>query len=202
LLSSLLEAVPFVANISGNYAAYLKDWDPRAHKPLTLRTPNLIQSERKNKAFREDSNQLVRKIQTDILYLDPPYNSRQYASNYFLLELIAEGWFNGNRPKIYGKTGMREYEEQKSAYCQKSNVSNTFQDLIKHIKTRYILLSYNDEGLLSEGEIKDVLSTRGEVNIFKRPYRRYRSINQDETDRTNVYEKLYFVKVTKGAVNG
>lgn len=197
LLTSLIETVPYVANISGNYAAYLKDWDPRALKLIKLRVPVILKSKRKNKAFKEDANRLIRKISSDILYLDPPYNSRQYAPNYFLLELIAEGWFNGQKPKIYGKTGMRSYEDQKSAFCQKKEVLTAFEDLIRNAKTKFILLSYNDEGLMSENEITDILSDRGKVQVFKKPHRRYRSINQDESDRRTVYETLYFVKVSK-----
>lgn len=197
LLTSLIETTPYVANISGNYAAYLKEWDPRALKPIKLRVPVMLGSKRKNKAFKEDANMLIKKIYSDILYLDPPYNTRQYAPNYFLLELIAEGWFNGQRPKIYGKTGMRAYEEQKSIFCQKNNVLTAFENLITHAKTRFILLSYNDEGLMPEEEIVKILSTRGKVKIFKTPHRRYRSINQDDSDRRTVYETLYFVKVSK-----
>jgi len=197
LLTSLIEAVPFVANISGNYAAYLKNWDPRALKKLQMRVPNILKSIRKNKAFKKDANTLIKEIKSDILYLDPPYNERQYASNYFILELIAEGWFK-KEPEIYGKTGMRPYAEQKSAYCRKSSVKDMFEDLITQAKTKYILLSYNDEGLLSEEEITNILSKRGKVNIFEKAYRRYRSINQDNTDRSSVKEKLYFVKVSRG----
>lgn len=198
LLTSLLETVPYIANISGNYAAYLKDWDSRALKPIILKVPIMVGSKRRNKAFKEDANRLIKKISSDILYLDPPYNSRQYAPNYFLLELIAEGWFDGQEPRIYGKTGMRAYENQKSAYCQKNDVLTTFNDLIKNAKTKFILLSYNDEGLMSEGKILDILSTRGKVEIFKQLHRRYRSINQNNSDRRTVFETLYFVKVSKG----
>lgn len=197
LLTALIEAIPYVANISGNYAAFLKMWDPRALKLLKLKVPIIHPSNRKNKAFKGDANELIRRISCDILYMDPPYNERQYAPNYFLLELIAEGWFNGKKPEIYGKTGMRPYENQKSAYCQKNCVKNVFEDLVKNADTKFMLLSYNDEGLMNEDEIKDILSSRGRVKIFKKGHRRYRSINQDEIDRRSVTEKLYFVKVTK-----
>ena len=75
--------------------------------------------------------------------MDPPYNERQYAPNYFILELIAEGWFDDRHPQIYGKTGMRPYENQKSLYCKKEAVRETFRDLIKNADTKYMLLSYN-----------------------------------------------------------
>ncbi len=197
LLASLIEAVPYVANISGNYAAYLKSWDPRALKPLTLKTPSILPGSNKNMAFKTDANELMRTISCDILYMDPPYNERQYAPNYFMLELIAEGWFNDDKPQIYGKTGMRPYEQQKSAYCQKRYVKNVFSDLVMNADTKFMLLSYNDEGLMNENEIKDILSSRGRVKVFETGHRRYRSINQDNTDRRTVKEKLYFVKVTK-----
>jgi len=197
LLASLIEAVPFVANISGNYAACLKHWDPRALKSLELEIPEILKSERKNRAFKEDANSLMRKISCDILYLDPPYNSRQYAPNYFILELIAEGWFGNNPPAIYGKTGMRPYKDQKSSFCQKNLVLNAFTDLIRNADTKYILLSYNDEGLLNEEEISEILSSRGDTQIFEKEYRRYKSINQNESDRRTVKEKLYFVKVNR-----
>jgi len=197
LLTSLLEAVPYVANISGNYAAYLKYWDPRALKSLNLKVPEMLSSNRKNMAFKKDANELMKKISCDILYMDPPYNERQYASNYFMLELVAEGWFNGKKPEIYGKTGMRPYKDQKSSYCQKGYVRDSFKDLIDNADTRFMLLSYNDEGLMKREEIIDILSSRGKVKVFERDYRRYKSINQKQADRRIVRETLYFVKVTK-----
>ncbi|MEW6201408.1 MAG: DNA adenine methylase [bacterium] len=197
LLTALIEAIPYVANISGNYAAYLKHWDPRALKSIRLQVPDISKSKRNNKAFKENANELIKKIHSDILYLDPPYNTRQYAPNYFLLELIAEGWFN-EKPKIYGKTGMRSYENQKSDFCQKNSVLNAFTNIIENAKTKFILMSYNDEGLMSEKEIMNILSKRCKVEIFKIQHRRYRSINQDDSDRRTVYEKLYFAKIAEG----
>lgn len=198
LLTALIEAVPYVANISGNYAAYLKNWDPRTYKPLTLKVPEIPKSKRPNKAFKEDANKLIRRMHSDILYLDPPYNTRQYAGNYFLLELLAEGWFGKEQPNIYGKTGMRPYEKQKSKYSQKNSAAGAFADLIEHADAKYIILSYNDEGILTEQQILTTLAKRGNIDVFRRIHRRYRSINQEDGDRRNVCEKLYFVKACKG----
>lgn len=195
LLAALLEAIPYVANISGNYAAFLKCWDPRALKLMKLGIPAIPSSKRDNQVFKADANELIRNISCDILYMDPPYNQRQYASNYFIMELIAEGWFNGKEPLIYGKTGMRPYESQKSLYCKRDNAREAFKDLIENADTKYMLLSYNDEGLMTEDEIMGTLSQRGKVKIFEKEHKRYRSINQDETDRRIVKEKLYYVKV-------
>jgi adenine-specific DNA-methyltransferase len=57
--------------------------------------------------FNEYIN-LIEKISGDILYLDPPYNQRQYATNYHMLKTIAKY----DNPIIHGKTGLREYQDQ------------------------------------------------------------------------------------------
>jgi len=113
LLTSLIEAVPFVANISGTYSAFLKEWDPRTYKDLKLEVPNIISSKKKHFVYNQDGLDLIKNIKCDILYLDPPYNERQYAPNYHLLETIARY----DNPEIKGKTGMRNYENQKSTFC-------------------------------------------------------------------------------------
>jgi len=74
---------------------------------------------------------LIKEIKNiDILYLDPPYNSRQYAANYFILELVAEGWFGTKKPIISGKTGMRNYDHQLSEYCYKGRATRALDHLI------------------------------------------------------------------------
>ena len=107
LLLSLLEATSKVANISGTYGAYLKHWDARTYKDLTLVPVKVIQSDLPHKVFRRDANELIGEIQCDVLYLDPPYNSRQYITNYHLLETIARY----DNPQVHGKTGLRDYDK-------------------------------------------------------------------------------------------
>lgn len=118
LITSLLKAINLVSNVSGTYGAYLKTWDNRALKPLRLEPVEIMHSANQNRAYRKDANELIQELTPDILYLDPPYNARQYASNYFILELIAEGWFE-KQPEIYGETGMRNYEHQKLTLSSK-----------------------------------------------------------------------------------
>ena len=89
LLSSLIEAVPSVSNITGTYGAYLKNWDKRAYKKLELPQFSIENNNYKNKAFNEDVFKLESHVSGDILYIDPPYNSRQYAPNYHILETIS-----------------------------------------------------------------------------------------------------------------
>ncbi|PIP79102.1 MAG: hypothetical protein COW85_02345 [Ignavibacteria bacterium CG22_combo_CG10-13_8_21_14_all_37_15] len=197
LITALLNGVNLVSNVSGTYAAYLKTWDKRALNTLKLEQIEIIPSENKNKVYKRDANELIKEIHPDILYLDPPYNNRQYASNYFILELIAEGWFD-KKPTIYGETGMREYDHQKSKYCSKSSALNTLEDLILNsLKAQYIILSYNNEGVIPQSEIQKVLSNVGTVETLTENHKRYKSINQTVNDPQLTLEFLYVVQPKK-----
>jgi len=194
LITALIEAVNLVSNVAGTYAACLKTWDRRALKPLVLTPPEIIPSKKANKALRMDANDIIKKISTDVLYLDPPYNTRQFASNYFLLELIAEGWFDeALKINSKSKTGIYFDESKKSLYCQKSTAPAVFADLIKKAKTRHIILSYNNEGIIPEKFIQKTLSEKGELIRHEQSHKRYRSINQNNDDPNSVNERLYVV---------
>jgi len=199
LLAALLESIPFVSNIAGTYGAFLKGWDPRALKPLALRVPPLVldgRTHEQHEVYHEDANQVVRRITCDVLYLDPPYNSRQYIANYHLLETVAR-W---DQPEIYGRAGLRPYQSEKSLYCDASQAPAAFADLVSHARADHILLSYNSEGLIPEEAILDSLSARGRVKIYEQPYRRFRSDSDHEKRRyrgDSVVERVYYVKVVR-----
>ena len=193
LLTSLLQAINLVSNVPGTYAAYLKTWDKRALNPLVLQPIEIIKSNNNNKAYKRNANDIISYISPDILYLDPPYNSRQYASNYFILELVAEGWFD-SVPEIYGETGMRKYENQKSDYASKSKALSAMQDLIsKSLKSKCILLSYSNEGIIPIYKLQETLEKVGKVTIYRQNHKRYKSINQTEGDPKETTEFLFEV---------
>lgn len=191
LLTCLIEAVPFVSNITGVYGAYLKHWDKRALNNLELKNVDFSINNSVGQAYNEDSNKLIENIKTDLAYFDPPYNQRQYLPNYHLLETIAKY----DSPKIKGITGLRDYYEQKSEYCKKDSVYNTFEDLIKKTNSKYIILSYNTEGLLSHDEIISILEKYGKrdtVDYKFIDYRRYKNAHTNKNK--NLKEILYFVE--------
>jgi adenine-specific DNA-methyltransferase len=171
LLTSLIETIDKYANTASVYGAFLKNLKETAQKLFVLKPAELIINKREHKVFNEDINILIEKIEGDIMYLDPPYNHRQYATNYHLLETIAKYDY----PKIHGKTGLREYETQKSLYCSRSNVKAIFKDLILKAKSKYIFLSYNNEGLMNLDDIKEIMSLRGRYNYFTKEYSRFKA---------------------------
>lgn len=136
LLACLIETVPYYSNISGVYAAFQKKWDPRAIKKLQLRPIEIITNKRKNKAFIQNSVDLLDKIEADIFYLDPPYNQRQYAPNYHLLETIALY----DSPDIKGVSGMRPYDKQKSQFCNADTALLSLQTIANKSKCKTLII--------------------------------------------------------------
>ena len=171
LLATLLETVDKRANTASVYGAFLKQLKKTAQIPFILKPAELIINDQNHEVFNEDINKIVEKVEGDILYLDPPYNQRQYATNYHMLETIARY----DNPKIYGKTGLREYQDQKSLYCSSSQVKKAFKDLILKAKAKYIFLSYNNEGLMTHDEIKEIMGLRGKYGYFTQQYERFKA---------------------------
>lgn len=194
LLAALIEGVPYVSNITGTYGAYLKNWDKRAFKKFEMVRLNVIDNKLNNRCYNKNANELIDEIKGDILYLDPPYNERQYLPNYHLLETIARY----DNPEIKGKTGIRTYETEKSNYCIKNKVYNELGELIRKANFKHIILSYNQDGLLSEKEIKSILVEYGNEStfkIYKIPYKQYQN---KLTKKLNIhYEYLFYISKTK-----
>lgn len=190
LLASLLEAIDKVANTASVYGAFLKQLKKSALKSLLLQPAELILSTQNHLIFNDDANKVAAENPVDVLYLDPPYNQRQYATNYHLLETIAKY----DNPEIHGKTGLREYSQQKSLYCSKAKVKNTFADLIKNAKAKYIFLSYNNEGLLALDDVREIMSSRGEYGFFTQDYHRFKADNGRKYSADATVEYLHYVK--------
>lgn len=190
LLAALINAVPFVANITGVYAAYLKYWDVRTNNKLELVKPIIYSNSKRNACLNCDYTEALNK-KTDLLYADPPYNSREYLPNYHILETIARY----DNPEIYGVTGMRNYDNQKSEFCKKSTVKSAFERLIKGSKSKYILISYNNEGLLDTEELSEICSKYAVGNsfqLYEYEYRRYK--NKIPNNTQGLKEQLYFLR--------
>ena len=186
LIASLLLAVQKIANMSGTYGAFNKFWDLRAYKPITLKFIEVIPSEFNHVAYNENIFNLLEKITCDIAYIDPPYNSRQYIANYHVLETIAKY----DNPKIKGKTGIREYgDKEKSIFCSKKEVQNAFLKLLMGLKTKYVVISYNSEGLLSKDQIIQILEDCRikKIRFYEIPYRRFKSNNNSKKNKVSEY---------------
>lgn len=191
LISVLVEAIPYVSNITGTYGAFLKHWDKRALKPLELIPLEVLNNNKVNKSFNEDANVLIKNISADIAYIDTPYNNRQYTSNYHLLENVALNL----KPKLSGKTKLFDWYSSKSMFAMKNKAIIAMQDLIENIDSTHVIVSYNTDGIISEDELIDLLrrhSIDRNVIIKRIPYRKY--VSKIASKNSELYELLLYIR--------
>lgn len=174
LLASLINSIDKYANTASVYGAFLKHIKKSAEKEFKLELLPIIAGE-KGTVYNDDINNLITKVSGDILYLDPPYNARQYCANYHVLETISRY----DNPVLSGKTGLRDYNGQKSKYCSVKTVLGSFDDLISKANFKYIFLSYNNEGLMSLNTIREIMNKYGKYEVFTKEYHRFRADKEE-----------------------
>lgn len=179
LIACIVEGIPFVSNISGTYGAFHKKWERRAYKTYEVYRLPVTTNGKNNKCFNLNGVELIKHINGDVLYIDPPYNGRQYLPNYHVLETAAKYDY----PEVRGITAQRPYENNKSDFCLKTKVLVAFEELIKNADFKHIILSYSTDGLMTVEEITEIMKNYGKSDTFQIywiPYRRYKSRAQAE----------------------
>ena len=197
LISSLIYATDKIANTVGHYDAFHRAQNNT--KNLTLRIPKVFNNDNKNIILNQDANDVVSKYEADIIYIDPPYNSRQYSDAYHLLENLAL-W---EKPKLFGVAKKMDRTNIKSKYCGKS-APEAFSSLIEAARGKFIIVSFNNTGesknsrsnsSLTDSEILKPLKSRGKVktiNINFSPF------TTGKTDNVKEHvERLFVCEVNK-----
>ncbi len=191
LLTSLLYSADRIANTVGHYEAFFKKEGRRGFefkliKPIYAESVDI---------YREDANKLVSKIQSDIVYIDPPYNSRQYSRFYHVLETLVQ-W---DEPMLAG-VALKRPEENMSEYCR-NKASDAFADLISKINAKYIVVSYNNtynskssssRNKIELDEIKRILESKGRTTTHQKDHKFF---NAGNTDFNNHQEWLFVTEV-------
>ncbi len=168
LLCSLLLAADRVDSTTGIQMAYLKRWAPRSYHRLTLTYPPLLPGA--GRAIQGDALEIAPQLEADLFYLDPPYNQHSYLGNYHLWETLVR-W---DKPATYGVARKRaDVREHKSPFNSKRRAKGAMEKLLGSLRSKHLLLSFNNEGFLSMAELKALLKDWGYVICLERPYRRY-----------------------------
>lgn len=196
LLASLMYSFDKCANTVGHYEAYFKNKDIKRSFAFDLITPyDTIELNKKFDIYRQDANELASKIKADIVYIDPPYSSRQYSRFYHVLENITK-W---KKPELFG-TALKPKAENMSSYCS-SSAKVAFADLIEKLSCKYIVVSYNNtynskssssENKMTLEEIEEILSRKGKTQRFEMPYKAF---NAGKTDIQNHKEIIFITEV-------
>jgi len=171
LLTSLLEAADRVDSTTGVQMAYLKQWAPRATRPLELRLPRLLPGA--GRAIRGDALELCAELEpVDFAYLDPPYNQHRYFSNYHVWETLVR-W---DRPGHYGVACKRldaRAEHTASPFNRRALMPAALEAVVRSTRARLMVLSYNDESWVSLDELVAMCEPRGAVEVLRFDQKRY-----------------------------
>lgn len=162
LIADLMQAANSVANISGTYGCFLKNWSPSALRPIRV-----IERELPSRSTDLDATVgdvfAVKTTDQDTVYLDPPYTKRQYGAYYHVLETIHAG----DAPEVGGVTGLRPWRDKASDFCYKTRALNALTRLVLGITARQILLSYSNEGHVPREDLIDALGDAGRVTVHE-----------------------------------
>ncbi len=196
LIASLLYSVDKIANTVGHYDAYFKKH--HIEDKFFLKPIEPIKSSNKISIFKEDANKLINQINTDLVYIDPPYNSRQYSRFYHVLENLTK-W---NKPKLHG-VALKPEPENMSDYCRISAKKRLYE-LVHSIKTKYFAVSYNNtynsksnssKNKITLEEIEEILNSIGTTKIYEKEHQQF---NTGKTEFDNHREYLFITKVKHG----
>lgn len=192
LLASLIYSIDRLANTVGHFEAYIKKSIEKTELTMTLIS---VQSYANSEIYRTDANQLARQIHSDIVYIDPPYNSRQYSRFYHVYETLIK-W---DKPELFG-VARKPAPENMSDYCS-SRAVDAFRDLIEHLNAKYIVVSYNNtynsrskssQNKICLEQIQQILESKGETHILTQ---KYNAFNAGKTDLANHMEYLFVTKI-------
>jgi adenine-specific DNA-methyltransferase len=167
-LTSLIEACDRVDSTVGLQMAYLKSWAPRAHQPLRLRLPEILDGE--GSASCLDAREAAALDPVDVAYLDPPYNQHSYLGNYHVWETLVRG----DEPEVYGIACKRtDVRERGSAFNRRGTMETAFADVLARVRAKRIVVSFNDEGYLTLPRLRQLLAGRGRVREVSVAHPRY-----------------------------
>lgn len=204
-LAPLLSEASIHANTSGVFKGFYKNGKSgvgqfggnngdallRILGEIELRYPVFSNYECEVEVLQGDSNKVVPGIEeVDLAYLDPPYNQHPYGSNYFMLNLLV----NYKKPEKISPVSGIPKDWNRSSFNKKREAYNTFLELAKKIKAKYLLVSFNSEGYISLKEMKELLGGIGRVEVLETKYNTYRGSRNLKARDIHVKEYLYLVE--------
>jgi adenine-specific DNA-methyltransferase len=172
LLTALLQAADRVDSTAGHQMAFLRDYAPRALKPLTLRLPDLLPRPAAggSVALCADALTIAADLDVAVAYLDPPYDQHAYLSNYHLWETLVR-W---DRPATYGRARKRaDCRVRRSPFNRRDAIGPAFATLVERLRAPTLIVSFGIEGFLTRAEVEAALAARRFLHVLELPHRRY-----------------------------
>jgi adenine-specific DNA-methyltransferase len=185
LVASLLIAADSISNVPAVYGMYLKNFKDKAKKNIVVKPIHTCSAPANARMENVDVLQ-VQWGPFDAVYLDPPYNERQYSKNYFPLNIIAMTPEQASAQVLHGKTGIPDGSFV-SPFCQKRKVETAFETLFNNINSDWIFMSYNSESLVTKDKMMEIMGRFGKVEVIEMDYKRFKSFEYNEDKSIKEY---------------
>lgn len=192
ILASILLSADAVSNVPAVYGCFLKQFKAKANKSLVLMPIHTITTPAKEGSITFNSDILNAEVMgsftSDVVYLDPPYNSRQYSKNYFPLNIIAKTPLQlQSELPLKGVTGIPT-DCFMSPFCKQPDVVvKAFEQLFSTLKTKWLFLSYNSESTVTKGKLLELMAKFGEVSVIEQEYKRFKSFEYNKDKKIQEY---------------
>ncbi|MBU4398717.1 MAG: DNA adenine methylase, partial [Planctomycetes bacterium] len=205
VLGPLLSEASIHANTAGVFKGFYKDRQTgigrfggsngdallRICGPIRLAPPVLSRFECDVEVMQTDANSAAREVSDlDLAYIDPPYNQHPYGSNYFMLNLLV----HYQRPKEISKVSGIPTDWRRSGYNTKAQSLDLLRNLLHTLDSRFLLLSFNDEGFIKPDTMMALLRQLGSVHVIEVPYNTFRGSRNLRDRDIHVTEHLFLVE--------
>jgi len=161
LLANLMSSMNDVANIAGTYGCFLSKWTKQSQRTFQMNGTELLAKPVSYEALCCDVFNLPC-TPDDVVYIDPPYTKRQYASYYHILETVAQE----DEPVVEGVSGLRPWKQDASVFCYKIKAQKALVKLLTQLPAKRILLSYSNDGHVDIESLKHELTLSGKVEVI------------------------------------
>lgn len=159
---------------------------------ITPKYPLFSDDECETEVIKENINNLIKKLpELDLVYYDPPYNQHPYGSNYFMLNILANP---KEKTAIQDGVSGISVDWNRSDYNKRQPAIDAMDDLIKNTNAKYILISYNNEGIIPFDTFKSILAKYGKVELLQQDYNTYRGCRNLRNRSIKVKELLWVLK--------
>jgi len=204
-LAPLLSEASVHANTSGVFKGFYKNKETgmgqfggnnedalsRITGEITLPFPVFSNFNCETVICNDDSNYIIQTLpEVDLAYLDPPYNQHPYGSNYFMLNVITDYIHPGKVSKV---SGIPE-DWRRSSYNKKNHAFNALTYLVKNIKSKFVLISFNSEGFIKVEQMKEMLKNIGKLVILDKEYNTFKGSRNLKNRGIHVKEYLYLLE--------
>ena len=205
LLGPLLSSASVHANTAGVFKGFYKNRETRIGQfggsgsdalvritgKIRLEAPVLSNFECDYQVLQEDANAVAPRLKDlDLVYIDPPYNQHPYGSNYFMLNLL----LRYQRPHRFSRVSGIPTDWQRSGYNVKARSFPLLKDLLGTLDTRFLLVSFNNEGFIPTQQMRAMLAELGSMNVVETQYNAFRGSRNFDNRPIHVTEQLFLVE--------